>query len=59
MYLYTINKKGNLKKEEIGRIDVKDHYAFVAVSRKKIKQTLGLIRNEKIKGVKTIIEESK
>jgi superfamily II DNA/RNA helicase len=52
-------KKGNLKKEEIGRIDVKDHYAFVAVSRKKIKQTLGLIRNEKIKGVKTIIEESK
>ena len=52
-------KKGNLKKEEIGRIDVKDHYAFVAVSRKKIKQTLGLIRNEKIKGVKTIIEEAK
>ena len=52
-------KKGNLKKEEIGRIDVKDHYSFVAVSRKKIKQTLGLIRNEKIKGVKTIIEEAK
>jgi superfamily II DNA/RNA helicase len=52
-------KKGNLKKEEIGRIDVKDHYAFVAVSRKKIKQALGLIRNEKIKGVKTIIEEAK
>lgn len=52
-------KKGNLKKEEIGRIDVKDHYAFAAVSRKKIKQTLGLIRNEKIKGVKTIIEEAK
>jgi superfamily II DNA/RNA helicase len=52
-------KKGNLKKEEIGRIDVKDHYAFVAVLRKKIKQTLGLIRNEKIKGVKTIIEEAK
>ena len=52
-------KKGNLKKEEIGRIDVKDYYAFVAVSRKKIKQTLGLIRNEKIKGMKTIIEEAK
>ena len=52
-------KKGNLKKEEIGRIDVKDHYAFVAVSRKKIKQTLGLIKGEKIKGVKTIIEEAK
>lgn len=52
-------KKGNLKKEEIGRIDVKDHYAFVAVSRKKIKEVLMNIRNEKIKGVKTIIEEAK
>ena len=52
-------KKGNLKKEEIGRIDVKDHYAFVAVSRKKIKEVLKNIRNGKIKGVKTIIEEAK
>lgn len=54
-----LTKKGNLKADEIGRIDVKDHYAFVAVVRKKIKQTLSLIRNEKIKGVKTIIEEAK
>lgn len=52
-------KKGNLKKEEIGRIDVKDHYAFVAIYRKKVKQTLNLIKNEKIKGVKTIIELAK
>ena len=52
-------KKGNLQKEEIGRIDVKDHYAYAAVSRKKIKQVLSLVRNEKIKGVKTIIEEAK
>ncbi|MDE5676795.1 DEAD/DEAH box helicase [Phocaeicola sp.] len=52
-------KKGNLNKDEIGRIDVKDHYSFAAVSRKKIKQTLNLIRNEKIKGVKTLIEEAK
>ena len=54
-----LSKKGNLNKDEIGRIYVKDHYAFVAISRKKVKQTLGLIRNEKIKGVKTIIEEAK
>ena len=40
-------------------VDVKDHYAFAAISRKKVKQALGLIRNEKIKGVKTIIEEAK
>ena len=52
-------KKGNLNKDEVGRIDVKDHYAYAAVSRKKIKQTLNLIRNEKIKGVKTLIEEAK
>ena len=32
-------------------------YSFAAVSRKKIKQTLNLIRNEKIKGIKTLIEE--
>ena len=52
-------KKGNLNKDEVGRIDVKDHYAFVAISRKKVKQALNLIRNEKIKGIKTIIEEAK
>ena len=39
--------------------DIKDHYSFAAVSRKKIKQTLNLIRNEKIKGIKTLIEEAK
>ena len=54
-----LSKKGNLGKEEIGRIDVKDHYAFVAIARKKVKQTLSLIRDEKIKGVKTRIEEAK
>ena len=52
-------KKGNLNKDEVGRIDVKDHYAFAAISRKKARQALNLIRNEKIKGVKTIIEEAK
>ena len=54
-----LSKKGNLGKEEIGRIDVKDHYAFAAIARKKVKQTLQLIRNEKIKGIKTRIEEAK
>ena len=54
-----LSKKGKLNREEVGRVDVKDHYAFAAISRKKVKQTLGLIRNEKIKGVKTLIEEAK
>ncbi|MEG2514212.1 MAG: DbpA RNA binding domain-containing protein, partial [Bacteroidaceae bacterium] len=51
-------KKANLSKEDIGQIDVKDHYAFVAVRRKKSKQALNLIQGEKIKGMKTIIEEA-
>ena len=54
-----LSKKGNLSREEVGRIDVKDHYAFAAISRKKVKQTLKLIQNEKIKGVKTLIEPAK
>ena len=42
------------------RIDVKKTtILFAAVSHKKIKQTLNLIRNEKIKGIKTLIEEAK
>lgn len=51
-------KKGNLGNEDVGRIDVKDHYAFVAIRRKKLKQTLNLVKSEKIKGMKTIIEEA-
>lgn len=52
-------KKGNLGKEDVGRVDVKEHYAFVAVRRSKIKQLFTLIRGEKIKGMKTLIEEAK
>ena len=54
-----LSKKGGLNREEIGRVDVKDHYAFAAISRKKARQVLALIRNEKIKGVKTLIEPAK
>ncbi len=52
-------KKGQLQQSEIGRIDVKDHYAYVAICRKKLRQTLNLIKSEKIKGLKTVIEETK
>ena len=45
--------------EIVGAIDVKEHYAFVAVRRAKVKQLLNLIQGEKIKGMKTIIEEAK
>ena len=50
-------KKGELTADEIGRIDVKDRYTYAAVKREKMQQVLRLTRGEKIKGVKTIIEE--
>ena len=49
-------KNGGLKADEIGRIDVKDRYAYVAIQREKLKQTLHLVQGQKIKGLKTIIE---
>ena len=52
-------KKGGLTREDVGQVDVKEHYAFVAVRRSKVKQLLTLVRGEKIKGMKTIIEEAK
>lgn len=49
-------KKGNLTNEDIGRIDVKERYAYVAVSREKVTELLQNVAGEKIKGVKTIVE---
>ncbi len=51
-----LHKKGQLSREEIGQVDVKDHYSFVAVKRANLKQLLMLISGEKIKGIKTKIE---
>ena len=50
-------KIGHLQSSEIGKIDVKDRYAYVAVSRTKLKQVLKLTAGQKIKGIKTVIEE--
>ncbi len=50
-------KIGQLQSSEIGKIDVKDRYAYVAVARPKLKQVLKLTQGQKIKGVRTILEE--
>lgn len=50
-------KKGELTADEIGRIDVKERYTYVAVKREKLQQVLRLTQGEKIKGIKTVIEE--
>lgn len=49
-------KKGGLQSSEIGRIDVKDRYAYVAIKREKLQQVLQQLQGEKIKGIKTIVE---
>ena len=54
-----LSKKAGLKRDEIGRVDVKDHCAYAAVVRSKCKQTLKLVQNEKIKGIKVLIEPAK
>lgn len=50
-------KKGGLKNDEIGRIDISAHHAYVAVARKKVKALLRQVSGEKIKGMKTLVEE--
>ena len=49
-------KKGGLQSDEIGRIDVNDRYAYVAVKREKLQQVIRQTKGEKIKGIKTIVE---
>ncbi len=47
---------GNLKKEDIGLIDVKDFSSFVAVRKSKLGNLLEVIKNEKIKNKKVKID---
>jgi len=49
-------KKGGLQAGEIGRIDVKDRYAYVAVRREKLHDVLKKTVGEKIKGLRTVVE---
>lgn len=52
-------KKGGLTPSEIGKIDVKEHYAYCAIQRERMQEVLQNVRGEKIKGVKTIVEAVK
>ena len=51
-----LSKIGKLKQEDIGLIEVKDFFSFVAVRKLKVGGVLELIKNEKIKGRKVKIE---
>jgi superfamily II DNA/RNA helicase len=47
-----LSNRGQLKKEDIGLIEVKDFFSFVAVKKIKISETLQLIKDQKIKNKK-------
>lgn len=53
-----LTQKGGLTADEIGFIEVKDHYCYVAVARDKAHETLHRLRDEKIKGKKVKISFS-
>jgi ATP-independent RNA helicase DbpA len=51
--------KGQLKKEDIGLIEVKDFFCFVAVRKANVSHTLQLIKDQKLKNKKVKIEVAK
>lgn len=54
-----LTNRGQLKKEDIGLIEVKDFFAFVAVRKSRVGITLEAIKNEKIKNKKVRIDVAK
>jgi len=54
-----LSHKGLLKKEDIGLIEVKDFFSFVAIRKSKASDTLQKIKTEKIKGHKVRIDVAK
>ncbi len=54
-----LTNKGRLKKEDIGLIEVKDFFSFVAVRKSKAGATLQLIKDERIKNKKVKIDVAK
>ena len=51
-------QKGKLAKEEIGRIEVLDHVAYVAVKRIRANAVLQLVKGEKVKNLKVKIDRA-
>jgi superfamily II DNA/RNA helicase len=54
-----LSNKANLKKDEIGLIEVKDFFSFAAVRKSKIGNTVELVKNEKMKNKKVMISVAK
>lgn len=54
-----LSNRGQLKKEDIGLIEVKDFFSFVAVRKTKVNHALHLIKDHKIKNKKVKIAVAK
>ncbi len=54
-----LSNKAQLKKEDIGLIEVKDFFSFVAIRKAAASHTLQLIKNQKIKNKKVKIDMAK
>jgi superfamily II DNA/RNA helicase len=54
-----LSNRGELKKEDIGLIEVKDFFSFVAVRKVKVSHTLQKIKDQKIKNKKVKIDVAK
>jgi ATP-independent RNA helicase DbpA len=50
-----LSQRAGLKKDDIGMIEVKDHYSFAAVRRNRASDTLRLVKDDKLKNKKVKI----
>jgi superfamily II DNA/RNA helicase len=55
----VLTKRGELKKEDVGIIEVKDFFSFVAIRKTKASHTLHLLKDQKIKNKKVKIDIAK
>jgi len=53
------SNRGDLKKEDIGLIEVKDFFSFVALRKSRVSNVLQLIKDQKIKNKKVKIDVAK
>jgi ATP-independent RNA helicase DbpA len=54
-----LTNRGQLKKEDVGLIEVKDFFSFVAIRKSKASHTLQMIKEERIKNKKVKIDVAK
>ncbi len=52
-------KKGGVKRDDVGQIDILEHYGYVAVKRKALRSLMKNIKGEKLKGNRILIEKAK